>query len=140
MSSQSPSSQPVPPFNGVLNEQCQLLLSGIAALLLLESAAAITLVWAYWFTPLAHQPLLIWLGVIAVIQVARLLVLPYCRRRLDAQETMPFCRRMLSGLALSTPLLLGLAGYLFNPLETLFSPQMLGAQLVCACLGLGLGL
>ena len=138
MSSQSPSSQPVPPFNGVLNEQCQLLLSGIAALLLLESAAAITLVWAYWFTPIAHQPLLIWLGVIAVIQIARLLVLPYCRRRLDAQETMPFCRRMLSGLALSTPLLLGLAGYLFNPLETLFSPQMLGAQLVCACLGLGL--
>ena len=129
MSSQSPSSQPVPPFNGVLNEQCQLLLSGIAALLLLESAAAITLVWAYWFTPIAHQPLFIWLGVIAVIQIARLLVLPYCRRRLDAQETMPFFRRILPRLALSTPPLPGLARPPFPPPSPPHTAWMRPAQI-----------
>ncbi|MEQ3635113.1 EAL domain-containing protein [Alcanivorax sp.] len=138
MSLQSLSAQPAAPFNGVLNEQCQLLLSGIVVLLLLESATAVTLVWTYWPTSISQHTLLTWLGILAVMQVTRLFILIYYRRRLAAQQATPLCRRLLSGLALSTPLFIGLAGYLFNPLDTLFSPPMLSAQLICAGLGLGL--
>ncbi|WP_046962229.1 GGDEF domain-containing phosphodiesterase [Alcanivorax sp. NBRC 101098] len=138
MSLQPPSFQPAPQFNGVLNEQCQLLLSGIAELLLLESAAVIILAWVYWHSPVSQPTVLTWFGIIAVVQIARLFILSYYRRQLDGQEALPLFRRMLSALALASPLLIGLAGYLFNPLDSLFSPPMLGAQLVLICLGLGL--
>ncbi|MEH6782864.1 MAG: EAL domain-containing protein [Alcanivorax jadensis] len=138
MSSQSPQTRTAPPFNGVLTEQCQLLLSGIAVLMLLEIASAITLVWAYWSTPIPRQHLLIWLGLVAAVQVGKLIALPFCHRRLRNDLATPHCRRILSAVALSTPLILGTAGYLFNPLDTLFASDMLAAQLTIACLGLGL--
>ncbi|MGB1923364.1 MAG: PAS domain-containing protein, partial [Alcanivorax sp.] len=138
MSSQSPQTRTAPPFNGVVTEQCQLLLSGIAVLILLEVASAITLVWAYWDTPVSRQNLLTWLGILATVQTAKMIALPLCHRRLRNDLATPHCRHILSVIALSTPLILGAAGYLFNPLDTLFADNMLAAQLTIACLGLGL--
>ena len=138
MSSQSPQTRTAPPFNGVVTEQCQLLLSGIAVLILLEIASAITLVWAYWDTPTSRQHLLLWLGLVGAVQVGRMVALPLCHRRLRNDMATPHCRRILSVIALSSPLILGAAGYLFNPLDTLFASDMLAAQLTIACLGLGL--
>ena len=103
MSLQPPSFQPAPQFNGVLNEQCQLLLSGIAELLLLESAAVIILAWVYWHSPVSQPTVLTWFGIIAVVQIARLFILSYYRRQLDGQEALPLFRRMLSALALASP-------------------------------------
>ena len=115
MSSQSPQTRTAPPFNGVVTEQCQLLLSGIAVLILLEVASAITLVWAYWDTPVSRQNLLTWLGILATVQTAKMIALPLCHRRLRNDLATPHCRHILSVIALSTPLILGAAGYLFNP-------------------------
>ncbi|MCG8393184.1 MAG: EAL domain-containing protein [Pseudomonadales bacterium] len=138
MSSQSPQTRPAAPFNGVLSEQCQLLLSGVVVLMLLESISAATLVWTYWNTGAPQAYLVGWLAAVIGVQLIRLLILPVCHRKLQSGAITTNCRRMLSALALSTPLLIGLAGYLFNPLDTLFTPDFLGAQLICACLGLGL--
>lgn len=124
----------------MLQQQCQLLLSGILTMSLLEAAAVALFVWSYSATPSAGSQLTVWAGGLAALLGVRLLVLPPCRRHLQKRGANRHCLSLLSLLAITTPLLFGLAGYLFNPLDTLFTDTMLGAQLACACLGLGLAM
>ncbi|PNE01475.1 sensory box protein [Alcanivorax sp. MD8A] len=138
MSSQSPNKTAHAPFKGVLTEQCQLLFSGVVVLFVLESISAAALAGFYWNGEVPRSLLLGWLATVIVVQLLRLPLLYLCRQRLLRDEITPRCRVMLSCLALSTPLLIGMAGYLFNPVELLFRPDLLSVQLLCACLGLGL--
>ncbi|MDX1805132.1 MAG: EAL domain-containing protein [Alcanivorax sp.] len=123
----------------VLDEQCQRLMSGVALMSLLEAPACAVLAAVYWSTtPTSHTTVLAWLAAVVVLIVIRLGGLRIMQRRLI--DTLPShrCRWLLFALALSTPLVMGSAGYLFNPVATLLTPTMMTAQLTMASLGLGL--
>ena len=92
VSSQSPQTRPAAPFNGVLSEQCQLLLSGVVVLMLLESISAATLVWAYWNTGAPQAYLVGWLAAVIGVQLIRLLILPVCHRKLQSGAITTNCR------------------------------------------------
>ncbi|MGB1465754.1 MAG: EAL domain-containing protein [Alcanivorax nanhaiticus] len=138
MSLQSPNNRAAAPFKGILTEQCQLLFSGIIVLFILEFASVAVLVGFYWHTPVSRALLLGWLALFCVVQLARVPLLLMARRKLINDEINGNCRTVLSAMALCTPLLIGMAGYLFNPLDLLFRPDLLSVQLLAACMGLGL--
>ncbi|EKF74529.1 sensory box protein [Alcanivorax hongdengensis A-11-3] len=105
----------------------------------LEVPCAAILVASYWSqSPIARPTMLGWLAVTVLVVALRLGLLRVYRRRLDRDQSDRRCRRWLSLMALATPLAMGLAGYLFNPVSTLFTTPMLVPQLTLAALGLGL--
>ncbi len=139
MSLQSPNNRASAPFKGIITEQCQLLFSGILVLFVLETASAAVMTYFYWNSPASRSLLIGWATLFCLIQLVRIPLLLLARKKLLHNEITARCRTQLAALALSTPLVIGMAGYLFNPAELLFRPDMLSMQLLCASIGLGLG-